>query len=163
MCENSLTLFSPHVCSVFFCRLFDTTLQMWCLFRSLFSAFECVPRHFESSFGLRRKWKVWWKGWLLNSLRNYYHGIKRLFSGYWKKHKFFDTCALKMGPICCPDTSENNYHMIPCNIPEERMSISPFRLMFILLILIVHKSWISWGTGRVFHYSSFNWPTSNTH
>jgi uracil phosphoribosyltransferase len=26
---------------------------------------------------------------------------------------------LKMGPIRCPETSVNNYHMTPRNIPEE--------------------------------------------
>jgi hypothetical protein len=25
-----------------------------------------------------------------------------------------------MGPICCPETSVNNYHTTPRNIPEER-------------------------------------------
>jgi hypothetical protein len=27
---------------------------------------------------------------------------------------------LKMGPIRCPETSVNNYHMTPRNIPEDR-------------------------------------------
>jgi hypothetical protein len=27
-----------------------------------------------------------------------------------------------MGPICCPETSVNNYHTTPRNIPEERRS-----------------------------------------
>jgi hypothetical protein len=26
---------------------------------------------------------------------------------------------VKMGPICCPETSVNNYHTTPHNIPEE--------------------------------------------
>jgi hypothetical protein len=33
-----------------------------------------------------------------------------------------DSLPLKMGPIRCPETSINNYHMTPRNIPEERRS-----------------------------------------
>jgi hypothetical protein len=29
-------------------------------------------------------------------------------------------CPVKMGPIRCPETSVNNYHTTPRNIPEER-------------------------------------------
>jgi hypothetical protein len=31
-----------------------------------------------------------------------------------------DSQLLKMGPIRCPETSVNNYHTTPRNIPEER-------------------------------------------
>jgi hypothetical protein len=31
---------------------------------------------------------------------------------------------LKMGPIRCPETSVNNYHTTPRNIPEERKSLA---------------------------------------
>jgi hypothetical protein len=29
---------------------------------------------------------------------------------------------VKMGRICCPEMSVNNYHTMPCNIPEELRS-----------------------------------------
>jgi hypothetical protein len=33
-----------------------------------------------------------------------------------------DSWPVKMGSIRCPETSVNNYHTTPCNIPEERRS-----------------------------------------
>jgi hypothetical protein len=35
---------------------------------------------------------------------------------------FLNFLPLKMGPIRCPETSVNNYHTTPGNIPEERRS-----------------------------------------
>ena len=34
----------------------------------------------------------------------------------------YDSWPVKMGPIPCPETSVNNYHPTPRNIPEERRS-----------------------------------------
>jgi hypothetical protein len=34
--------------------------------------------------------------------------------------RFADSWPVKMGPICCAETSVNNYHTTPRNIPEER-------------------------------------------
>jgi hypothetical protein len=43
-----------------------------------------------------------------------------------------------MGPIRCPETSVNNYHTMPCNIPEERSSqvVSRLRYVFLSSVLI---------------------------
>jgi hypothetical protein len=35
---------------------------------------------------------------------------------------FLDFLTLEDGPICCPETSVNNYHTTPRNIAEERKS-----------------------------------------
>jgi hypothetical protein len=35
---------------------------------------------------------------------------------------YSDSWPVKMGPIRCPETSVNNYHTTPCNVPEERRS-----------------------------------------
>jgi hypothetical protein len=48
----------------------------------------------------------------------------RLVIVYWRfgttyQSHLQDSWPLKMGPICCPETSLNNYHTAPCNIPEE--------------------------------------------
>jgi hypothetical protein len=52
------------------------------------------------------------------------HVLSRVFViGCWLS--FFptlDSWPLKMGPIRCPETSVNNYHTTPRNIPEERRS-----------------------------------------
>jgi len=38
---------------------------------------------------------------------------------------FFSTFALKMGPICCPETSVGNYHNLLLNNPEELSYSTP--------------------------------------
>ena len=38
------------------------------------------------------------------------------------KCQYSDSWPVTMGPTRCPETSVNNYHTTPCNIPEERRS-----------------------------------------
>jgi hypothetical protein len=40
---------------------------------------------------------------------------------------------MKMGPTRCPETSVNNYHMTPRNIPEDRRSQQGLRPLQVLL------------------------------
>jgi hypothetical protein len=42
----------------------------------------------------------------------------------WRIREAKDSWPLKMGPMQCPETSVNNYHTTPCNIPEERRCYS---------------------------------------
>jgi hypothetical protein len=46
-------------------------------------------------------------------------GVYRRFGTTYKSHL---QGSFTMGPISCPETSVNNYHTTPCNIPEQRRS-----------------------------------------
>jgi hypothetical protein len=51
---------------------------------------------------------------------------------------FWDSWPVKMGPIICPETSVNNYHTVPCNIPEERRS--HFLCCFIFCVMTLNSN-----------------------
>jgi hypothetical protein len=59
------------------------------------------------------------------------------------------TRPVKMGPILCPETSVNNYHATPRNIPEERRSHQDGGRSLKSALFIVHNNM---AAARTFYF-----------
>jgi hypothetical protein len=57
-----------------------------------------------------------------NCLPTFWDNVSVPSSRVENPRRLSDSWHLKMGPIRYPETSVNNYHMMLCNIPEERRS-----------------------------------------
>ena len=84
-----------------------------------------------------------------------------------KKKDYSNSWPVKIGPTRCPETSVNNYHTTPRNIPEERRSqlltLSRIRHVLFNLFGNFKDQALGWNSMALYQvsYKPTNWISSN--